>query len=75
MNNQFKNFYREKKWFFFSCILFTFLISAVIKKVKPKENALNFFLYYVVSAIVFYILYMLIEKYFKKRIDKKNKTD
>jgi hypothetical protein len=71
MNNPFKKFYTEKKWFFFSCIFFSFLISAVVKKVKPKEDVLNFFLYYVVSAIVFSLLYMWIEKHFKKRLKNK----
>ena len=73
MDNKFKNFYSEKKWFLFTFILYTFLISAIVKKVKPQENILNFFIYYIVSAIVFYFVYAWIEKHYSR--ERKNKGD
>ena len=71
MSNNFKKFIKGKKYFFISFILFSFFISALIKKTAPKENIINFVFFYIVLPIMFTLLFMAIEYLIKKARQKK----
>ena len=72
MKNSFKEFIQKRKMVFVSAILLTFFISALVKKIKPKENLSNFIFYFIAIPVIFSLLCFLIDYLIKIRKERKD---